>query len=79
MLNGFQSDLSSISSEIQSLQDQSIAMNVKLKNRQVAFCAHIGQVDVCGVYVYIRLATTFPSSFCILEFIAFFNYGMFFF
>ncbi|KAK0065803.1 vacuolar protein sorting-associated protein 52 isoform X5, partial [Biomphalaria pfeifferi] len=34
MLNGFQGDLSSISTEIQSLQDQSIAMNVKLKNRQ---------------------------------------------
>ncbi|KAL4219562.1 Vacuolar protein sorting-associated protein 52 [Mactra antiquata] len=34
MLNGFQSDLSSISTEIQSLQEQSIAMNVKLKNRQ---------------------------------------------
>ena len=35
MLNGFQSDLSSISTEIQSLQEQSISMNVKLKNRQV--------------------------------------------
>ena len=34
MLNGFQSDLSSISSEIQTLQEQSIAMKVKLKNRQ---------------------------------------------
>jgi len=34
MLQGFQLDLSSISSEIQSLQSQSIAMNVKLKNRQ---------------------------------------------
>ena len=34
MLNGFQSDLSSISSEIQMLQSQSIAMNVRLKNRQ---------------------------------------------
>ncbi|BFZ20252.1 hypothetical protein BsWGS_23291 [Bradybaena similaris] len=34
MLNGFQGDLSSISTEIQSLQDQSIAMNIKLKNRQ---------------------------------------------
>ena len=34
MLNGFQSDLSSISSEIQTLQSQSVAMNVKLKNRQ---------------------------------------------
>ncbi|XP_052789808.1 vacuolar protein sorting-associated protein 52 homolog [Mya arenaria] len=34
MLNGFQSDLSSISTEIQSLQEQSVAMNVKLKNRQ---------------------------------------------
>lgn len=34
MLNGFQSDLSSISSEIQKLQRQSVEMNVKLKNRQ---------------------------------------------
>ncbi len=34
MLNGFQCDLSSISSEIQTLQSQSVAMNVKLKNRQ---------------------------------------------
>ena len=34
MLNGFQTDLSSISSEIQMLQSQSIAMNVRLKNRQ---------------------------------------------
>ncbi|CAL9704030.1 unnamed protein product [Knipowitschia caucasica] len=34
MLSGFQSDLSSISSEIQSLQQQSVSMNVRLKNRQ---------------------------------------------
>ncbi|CAD5112736.1 DgyrCDS1955 [Dimorphilus gyrociliatus] len=34
MLNGFQTDLSSISSEIQKLQRQSVEMNVKLKNRQ---------------------------------------------
>ncbi|CAJ0946066.1 unnamed protein product [Ranitomeya imitator] len=34
MLGGFQSDLSSISSEIQSLQEMSLAMNIKLKNRQ---------------------------------------------
>eukprot|EP00058_Branchiostoma_floridae_P023157 XP_002608647.1 hypothetical protein BRAFLDRAFT_97676 [Branchiostoma floridae] len=34
MLSGFQTDLSSISSEIQSLQDQSLSMNIKLKNRQ---------------------------------------------
>ena len=34
MLHGFQYDLSSISAEIQSLQEQSVAMNVKLKNRQ---------------------------------------------
>ncbi|KAK3087387.1 hypothetical protein FSP39_005256 [Pinctada imbricata] len=34
MLNGFQGDLSSISTEIQSLQEQSVSMNVKLKNRQ---------------------------------------------
>ncbi|XP_028647423.2 vacuolar protein sorting-associated protein 52 homolog [Erpetoichthys calabaricus] len=34
MLSSFQSDLSSISSEIQTLQEQSVAMNIKLKNRQ---------------------------------------------
>ncbi|XP_033643101.1 vacuolar protein sorting-associated protein 52 homolog [Asterias rubens] len=34
MLNGFQSDLGSLSAEIQTLQNQSIAMNIKLKNRQ---------------------------------------------
>ena len=34
MLNSFQSDLGSISHEIQSLQEQSVAMNIKLKNRQ---------------------------------------------
>ena len=34
MLNSFQGDLSSISSEIQTLQKQSVAMNIRLKNRQ---------------------------------------------
>nr|XP_020670791.1 vacuolar protein sorting-associated protein 52 homolog [Pogona vitticeps] len=34
MLSSFQSDLSSISSEIQTLQEQSVAMNVRLRNRQ---------------------------------------------
>ncbi|KAJ1146672.1 hypothetical protein NDU88_012936 [Pleurodeles waltl] len=34
MLSSFQCDLSSISSEIQTLQEQSITMNIKLKNRQ---------------------------------------------
>ena len=34
MLNGFQKDLSSISTEIQTLQHQSVSMNIKLKNRQ---------------------------------------------
>lgn len=34
MLTGFQDDLGSISHEIQSLQEQSIVMNLKLKNRQ---------------------------------------------
>ena len=34
MLNSFQGDLSCISSEIQTLQKQSIAMNIRLKNRQ---------------------------------------------
>ncbi len=34
MLDGFQKNLCSISSEIQLLQQQSVSMNVKLKNRQ---------------------------------------------
>ena len=34
MLLNFQSDLGSISSEILSLQQQSVHMNIKLKNRQ---------------------------------------------
>ncbi|XDV34310.1 hypothetical protein PO909_004479 [Leuciscus waleckii] len=34
MLSSFQSDLSSISSEIQTLQQQSVSMNMRLKNRQ---------------------------------------------
>ena len=34
MLDGFQKNLGSISSEIQLLQQQSVSMNVKLKNRQ---------------------------------------------
>ena len=34
MLQNFQSDLGSISSEILSLQQQSVHMNIKLKNRQ---------------------------------------------
>lgn len=34
MLGAFQSDLSSISSEIRTLQEQSGAMNIRLRNRQ---------------------------------------------
>ena len=35
MLRGFQGDLGSISDEIQALQNQSLSMNVKIKNRKV--------------------------------------------
>jgi vacuolar protein sorting-associated protein 52 len=38
MLNEFQANLGSISSEIQSLQQQSVNMNIKLKNRQTIRC-----------------------------------------
>lgn len=34
MLGQFQSDLGNISGEIQTLQEQSLSMNVKLKNRK---------------------------------------------
>ncbi|XP_061110208.1 vacuolar protein sorting-associated protein 52 homolog isoform X2 [Conger conger] len=43
MLSGFQSDLSSISSEIHTLQQQSVSMNVRLKNRQ-AVRSHLSQL-----------------------------------
>ncbi|KAM9824191.1 vacuolar protein sorting-associated protein 52 homolog [Neosynchiropus ocellatus] len=43
MLSGFQSDLSSISSEIQTLQRQSVSMSVRLKNRQ-AVRSSLGQL-----------------------------------
>ena len=46
MLSKFQNDLGSISSEIQSLQDQSHSMSIKLKNRQVQ-C----RVATVGVHV----------------------------
>ena len=36
MLQGFQSDLGGISDEIKYLQDQSLTMNVKLRNRRAA-------------------------------------------
>jgi vacuolar protein sorting-associated protein 52 len=35
MLGGFQTDLHAISAEIQSLQQRSLAMNIKLRNRKV--------------------------------------------
>ena len=38
MLNEFQTNLGSISSEIQSLQQESVNMNIKLKNRQTVRC-----------------------------------------
>ena len=38
MLGGFQSDLSNISSEIKHLQEQSLSMSVKLRNRKVSIC-----------------------------------------
>lgn len=60
MLSGFQSDLSSISSEIQTLQQQSVSMNVRLKNRQ-AVRSHLSQlVDelvVPGAMISIILET----------------------
>ena len=37
MLSVFQMDLGKISSEIQTLQDKSISMNIKLKNRTVSY------------------------------------------
>lgn len=43
MLSAFQCDLSSISSEIRTLQEQSVAMNLRLKNRR-AVRRQLGQL-----------------------------------
>ncbi|KAB5565312.1 hypothetical protein PHYPO_G00239700 [Pangasianodon hypophthalmus] len=43
MLSSFQADLSSISSEIETLQQQSVSMSVRLKNRQ-AVRSHLSQL-----------------------------------
>ncbi|XP_057257173.1 vacuolar protein sorting-associated protein 52 homolog, partial [Pezoporus wallicus] len=43
MLGSFQSDLSSISSEIRTLQEQSVAMNLRLRNRRLVRL-HLGQL-----------------------------------
>lgn len=53
MLNGFQGDLSSISSEIQTLQEQSVSMNIKLKNRQVRIVYHWLVMGNISMYVYV--------------------------
>ena len=40
LLGGFQADLGSLSDEIETLQQQSISMNIKLRNRKarIEFC-----------------------------------------
>ena len=43
MLSAFQCDLSSISTEIRTLQEQSVAMNLRLKNRR-AVRRQLGQL-----------------------------------
>ena len=50
MLSKFQNDLGSISSEIQSLQDQSHSMSIKLKNRQV-----LASENVFIIYLFITV------------------------
>lgn len=55
MLNGFQGDLSSISSEIQTLQEQSVSMNIKLKNRQVRIVYNWRVMGNISMYVYVYI------------------------
>lgn len=55
MLGAFQSDLSSISSEIRTLQEQSGAMNIRLRNRQ-AVRGKLGEL-VDGLVVPSALVT----------------------
>lgn len=55
MLNGFQGDLSSISSEIQTLQEQSVSMNIKLKNRQVRIVYHWLVMGNISAYLYVYI------------------------
>jgi hypothetical protein len=45
LLSGFQGDLGKLSSEIQSLQDQSFDMSIRLKNRLVCHCCDLNLND----------------------------------
>ena len=45
MLRGFQGDLSNISAQIKFLQDESLSMNVKLRNRKAAETQLSGFID----------------------------------
>lgn len=55
MLNGFQGDFSSISSEIQILQEQFVSMNIKLKNRQVRIVYYWFVMGNISVYLYVYI------------------------
>eukprot|EP00039_Didymoeca_costata_P026084 m.14879 g.14879 ORF g.14879 m.14879 type:complete len:694 (+) comp5237_c0_seq1:102-2183(+) len=60
MLGLFQSDLGNISGEIQSLQEQSLTMNIKLRNRKAV---HASLSDyVSGMFVSDELAETICNS-----------------
>jgi len=49
MLEGFQLHLGNISSEIHALQQQSMQMNIKLKNRQVSLNSLLTYFTVSGL------------------------------
>ena len=49
MLRGFQGDLANISAQIKFLQDESLSMNVKLRNRKAAETQLSGFIDNLGV------------------------------
>lgn len=51
VLGGFQSDLSSISSEIKTLQEQSLSMSVRLRNRKV--CRYVASSTTLSVSLYV--------------------------
>ena len=50
----FQVDLKSISAEIQTLQEQSLRMNIRLKNRQVKALFFYNIYELLNLYADIR-------------------------
>ena len=68
MLEGFQLHLGNISSEIHSLQQQSMQMNIKLKNRQVTPYDLLRTFHHCNLFILtdVIVVSVLPVFACLL-------------